>query len=663
MCAWNPRSESPSPRRVGAVARSRRVLRVCGGLSALLVAIAASQAAPAVAQQFGKPALSLTEFNRLAAQQGLPLSWVGDRNGNGLLDPPELEATDLRASRARYVREGVFTPQLVRDYQSLVEARRRELVRAELDRGRPVLVLTDLRQRPAWERALARALVSAAEAIEALYQRQTGAAALRGELAHADAESRALFARNHGPWCGLPPGSSDPGCNALPSFPERRSESYPLDQPQGPALCRLLEQAPTAAQLLAPFVAVRRGPRGFTALPYPQAFPGEMRAVATELRAAAAALANVPEEQALRAYLSAAAVAFGDNDWGRADAAWLAMSPRNSRWYLRVAPDEPYQDLCRRKAAFHLVLGRVDRRASDWLERLAPLRHRVERALAALVGPPYAARDVGFSVPEFISVALNAGDSRYPLGATIGQSLPNWGPAGQAQRTRTIVVTNLYTDADSLALDRRQAEALLARPALQDYTNALEPALLVTLLHEASHNVGPNPGTRSAGRSASERLGPALAALLEELKAQLVGVWTLGLLREQRLIDGTLLRQIQLKAVLWALGHLARGVRTPEGEDRPYGQLAALQLGALREARALIWANGRFSLDLSTLQRASQTLLQRVARLLATGERDEAEALRERYLSASALAALQARHVEAVLLDSSRVSFRYAIAH
>jgi hypothetical protein len=632
-------------------------------LSSTWLAPGALRADPRAAVQFGRPALLRGDFNRLAAQQGLPLSWVGDLNGNGLLDPSELEAADLRASRARYVRDGAFTPQLVRDYQALVEARRRELVRAELDRGRPVLVLTDLRQRPAWERALVGALVSAAESIETLHGRQSGAAQLTGQLARADAESRALFARNHGPWCSVSPGREDPCCNALPSFPERRSESYPLNEPQGPALCRLLEQAPNAAQLLAPFVVVRRGSRGFTSLPYPEAFAPEMRAVATELRRAAAALNPVPGEQALRAYLLAAAAAFGDNDWGRADAAWLAMTPRNSQWYLRVAPDEPYQDLCRRKAAFHLVLGRVDQRASSWLERLAPLRQRVERALATLVGAPYTARDVAFDVPEFIHVALNAGDSRYPLGATIGQSLPNWSTPGAAPRRRTIVVTNLYTDTDSLALDRRQASELLSRTALQDYTSAVEPALLVTLLHEASHNVGPHPGTRSAGQAASERLGPALATLLEELKAQLVGIWALGLLREQQLISGPLMRQVQLKAVLWALGHLARGVRTPDGEDRPYGQVAALQLGHLREARALLWEGGRVSIDLGALQRATQGLLQRVARLLASGERDEAEALRERYLRPSALAALQIRRVEEVLLDSSRVSFRYAIVH
>ncbi len=39
-----------------------------------------------------------------------------------------------------------------------------------------------------------------------------------------------------------------------------------------------------------------------------------------------------------------------------------------------------------------------------------------------------------FKLPDFIDVVLNAGDQRNPHGATIGQSLPNWGPVADAGR-------------------------------------------------------------------------------------------------------------------------------------------------------------------------------------------------------------------------------------
>src|SRR5205823_5873417 len=53
-------------------------------------------------------------------------------------------------------------------------------------------------------------------------------------------------------------------------------------------------------------------------------------------------------------------------------------------------------------------------------------------------------------LPDFIDVVLNAGDQRSPNGATIGQSLHNWGPVAEAGG-RTVAMTNIGTDTDSQA--------------------------------------------------------------------------------------------------------------------------------------------------------------------------------------------------------------------
>ena len=49
---------------------------------------------------------------------------------------------------------------------------------------------------------------------------------------------------------------------------------------------------------------------------------------------------------------------------------------------------------------------------------------------------------------------INAGDDRNPLGATIGESLPNWGPVANEGRGRTVAMVNLYLDPDSIAARR-----------------------------------------------------------------------------------------------------------------------------------------------------------------------------------------------------------------
>ena len=86
----------------------------------------------------------------------------------------------------------------------------------------------------------------------------------------------------------------------------------------------------------------------------------------------------------------------------------------------------------------------------------------MEKALAELAGAPYKAREVSFKLPDFVDIALNAGDSRPPSGATIGQSLPNFGPVANEGRGRTVAMTNFYTDPDSIeALEGHDRVALL----------------------------------------------------------------------------------------------------------------------------------------------------------------------------------------------------------
>ena len=87
----------------------------------------------------------------------------------------------------------------------------------------------------------------------------------------------------------------------------------------------------------------------------------------------------------------------------------------------------------------------------------------MEKALAVLAGPPYEAREVSFHLPDFIDIVLNAGDARAARGATIGQSLPNWGPVANEGRGRTVAMTNFYADPDSRDVTRRARRRSSAR--------------------------------------------------------------------------------------------------------------------------------------------------------------------------------------------------------
>jgi hypothetical protein len=516
------------------------------------------------------------------------------------------------------------------------ERERRRLVRQDLDNGIATLVRNDLSTLPDDHKAFVSHMLTAAGLIDQLYGRQIGAEALADQVPADDAASLSLFRRNWGPRGAAPATELDPACSAIPGSPKRLVDPYPAAMQTDVDFCAYFEDLPNAINLLDPFTVVREMDGELVVTPITEAYPVLMGAIAGELRAAADVLVD-PEEDALRAYLRAAAQSFTDNDWKPADEAWAAMNPNNSRWYLRIGPDEVYWEPCSQKAGFHLTFALINRDSLAWQDRLTPIRQVMEDRMAEIAGPPYVARQVSFHLPDFIDIVLNAGDDRTPLGATIGQSLPNWGPVANEGRGRTVAMTNRYTDADSAAIRRSQAESLFDLDTMAHYTDGPEPGLLGTILHEAAHNLGPAHEYKVEGRTDTEVFGGGLASTMEELKAQTAALWYLEFLKSEGLITEELFQQSYVDAMMWAFGHISRGMYTATGQRKAYSQLAAIQVGVLLESGALRFdpeseaANGSdigaLSIDFERMPAAVEDMMLLVAGLKARGERDGAEAL------------------------------------
>jgi hypothetical protein len=272
----------------------------------------------------------------------------------------------------------------------------------------------------------------AAALIERLYARQRGTLGMEASLVPGDTASAALFFRNQGPFCVAPRTEKNPDCSALPTRPTPVFGLYPPEIQKDRPFCELLQKQVDAKQLLDHFNVVVGGlSKRFRTMKYSEAFGEDMARVAGELEAAAVGL--VPAEATLVNYLHAAAHAFRDNEWERANEAWLAMGGGSSKYHLRVAPDEVYYEPCASKAGFALTFGRVNQESAEWRQRLEPIKQEMEDELARLAGPPYQARQVRFKLPDFVDIVLNAGNERSALKVTAGQSLPNWGPVARRQ--------------------------------------------------------------------------------------------------------------------------------------------------------------------------------------------------------------------------------------
>jgi hypothetical protein len=637
----------------------KKTLQVIVSSASLLAAGCASK--PAVVQKAPEPAprvrpsykgFTPDSFNAAAQERFLPLFWRADANGNETVDPEELAVLwgPWTETRATFVGADGFTEAFDAAFESLSksgdesglseeEQKRRALLRQELSQGKPTLVETDLSAATEEDRAVVAHVARAAAAVERLYARQKGTAGLWEQVQ--DPLSRAVFHRNQGPGCVAPKTEGDPACTAILPRPKVRSGLYPAELQDDKAFCAGLEKQKNAKALMDHFsLVVSDGKGGFEPVPYAQGLRADMEAAAEALEAAAGAITS-ESEGAFKAYLSASAKAFRTNDWEPANEAWVAMGQQGSRWYLRAAPDEVYHEPCAWKAGFALQLARINPDSLSWQQKLEPVKGEMEKALAALAGPPYKARDVKFKLPDFIDVVINAGDQRPAHGATIGQSLPNWGPTSE-KGGRTVAMTNLYADEGSQASLRSQMASVYCKATMDQASVEPRFAVMSTVLHEAAHNLGPSHDYAVKGKKDDDLFGGPLASTMEELKAQTAALYFAPWLVQKGVITQEEATKASLRDVAWAFGHVSRGMYDGEGKPRNYSQLASIQLGTAMKTGALVWranetaANGQdagcFDVELSKWKPTVDALAKRVLQAKGRGDKKDAEAMKKEFV-------------------------------
>lgn len=628
-------------------------------------------------------AIERVAFNRRAAELFLPLFWREDANGNGAIDANEL------AVLTGYPRDqwsvwvdasGQFTPDFKSAYEQMQKTdavppdpaaqARLKLVHDELSQGQPTLVGNDFSQSSAGEKNFIEHMLKIGELVERVYARQRGVSGMEEQIPQTDTASRALFHRNQSPFCQAPKTENDPACSAIAPKPARTMGLYPADIQSDPDFCAALEKQPNAAALMDHFSVVVAGdkPGTYRAVPYNEAYREDMEAIATELEAAVTGLGE--DEAALRNYLTTAAKSFRTNDWEPANVAWVAMNAQNSKWFVRIAPDEVYYEPCAWKAGFALQLARINPESIEWQRKLDPMKNDMENALAAMAGKPYKARDVKFRIPDFIDMVINAGNQRAPMGATVGQSLPNWGPTAE-KGGRTMAMTNLYTDADSQATQAALMSSMFCRNTNAVATTTPREQLIGSLLHEAAHNLGPAHEYKVNGKEDDVLFGGTMASTLEELKAQTSSMYLTDWLAGKGVFTADEVRRIQLRNIAWAFGHISRGMYTADGTPRNYSQLAAMQVGAFLNSGALSWkpnetaANGTdqgcVEINFDALPAAIESFETTVLRIKGSGDKAGAEKLKATFVDAKDEFASLKGVIADRYLRSPKASFVYSV--
>jgi hypothetical protein len=173
------------------------------------------------------------------------------------------------------------------------------------------------------------------------------------------------------------------------------------------------------------------------------------------------------------------------------------------------------------------------------------------------------------------------------------------------------------------------------------YDPSPRAGLLNTILHEATHNLGPTHEHRHAGKTDRQAFGGGLASMMEELKANTGSYYFNDFLRQKGVIDDDASKRAYLDDVVWAFGHISHGMYTAAGQGKPYSQLAAIQIGFLLDEGALTFdpkataANGKdvgaLTLHFEKLPAASDKMMTLVGSLKANADRKGAEALVKKY--------------------------------
>jgi len=172
-------------------------------------------------------------------------------------------------------------------------------------------------------------------------------------------------------------------------------------------------------------------------------------------------------------------------------------------------------------------------------------------------------------------------------------------------------------------------------------TTDMRAMTMSTVLHEASHNLGPSHDYLAFGKKDTVAFGGPLASTLEELKAQTGALYFSEWLVKKKLLSQVDAEQAHVRDVAWAFGHIAQGMYDADGKPKNYSQLAAIQLGSLFKAGALVWKKdekavggdvGCFEIDLGKWGPAVDALASRVLKVKAKGDKADAEAMKASFV-------------------------------
>jgi hypothetical protein len=283
---------------------------------------------------------------------------------------------------------------------------------------------------------------------------------------------------------------------------------------------------------------------GLVAVPYGEEYKSMLEKASRELTAAAALL----PDGTLKKFLTLRAAAFLSNDYWESDVAWVDTD--GTPFEVTIGPYEAYADgLFGMKATFEAFVALPDEAATAEMRKFAAALPEFDAALAARLG--YKAKNNATPM-VFARDVVRGGEAAFGR-QFVAYNLPNDRKIHEVKGSKK-VFSKTMMDAKFSMLTRPIAERLLSPDALKKCGQ--RHRTLFVLGHELAHGIG--PGVRDVdGREVSfEILLRDLHPMLEEAKADMLGVALLdhfykkGLLTHEEL-EGAVISEVASLTAGW----------------------------------------------------------------------------------------------------------------
>lgn len=365
------------------------------------------------------------------------------------------------------------------------------------------------------------------------------------------------------------------------------------------------------------FHVIRRDGDGLSAVPYSKAYEWQLVEAAQLLEDAA----NLTTNESLKTYLDLRAKAFLTNDYFESDMAWMDLTDHDIE--VVIGPYEVYEDrLFNYKAAYESFVTLVDREDSEKLARLGDYLDELERRLP--IPDVHKNFSRGSSSPiVVVNEVFTAGDTKAGV-QTIAFNLPNDERVREAKGSKKVLLKNVsqakYENISRPIMARVLAEKDLARTSFEAF-------FYHVLLHEMVHGIGPGNITVDGRETTVARELKDTYSVLEEAKADVVGLYHFKYMVDQGVFDAALAEQVYPSFV----GGVFRSVRF--GIDAAHGGANILTFNYLRAKGAIGYdaESGRFSVVDEKIGPAVRDLARDILMIQAEGDYAGAQAFLATY--------------------------------